>query len=108
MTITEISESYAVSAQISPEQVALIAAAGFVTIICNRPDNEDVGQPSFAAIAAACEKAGLAIHHVPVAGMRMPVDAIAEHRRIVDSSAGPVLAYCRSGHRSTIIWQASV
>ncbi len=108
MTITEISESYAVCAQISPKHVAQIAAAGFVTIICNRPDNEELGQPSFAEIAAACEKAGVALHHVPVIGIQIPPDAVTEHRRIIDASDGPVLAYCRSGHRSTVIWQACV
>ena len=107
MSITRLSESYAVSGQISPEQIAQIAVAGFVTIICNRPDNEEPGQPSFAEIAVACEQAGLALHHVPVTGMPMSADAIAEHRRIIEVSDGQVLAYCGSGHRSTIIWQAS-
>lgn len=107
MNITMLSESYAVAPQISPEQAVEIAAAGFVTVICNRPDNEDHGQPSFEEIATACENAGLTAHHVPVAGKSMPADAVSEHRRIVDASDGPVLAYCRSGHRSAIIWQAS-
>lgn len=107
MRITRISDSYAVCAQISPEQVAQIAAAGFVTIICNRPDNEDPGQPSCAEIAAACEQAGLTLHHVPVTETPISADSVAEHRRIIEASDGPVLAYCRSGHRSTIIWQAS-
>lgn len=107
MTFTKISDSYAVCAQISPEHVTQIAAAGFVTIICNRPDNEEQGQPCFADIEAACKKVGLELHHVPVAGSSMPAVAVAEHRRIVDASDGPVLAYCRSGHRSAVIWQAS-
>ena len=107
MNVTNISDNYAVAPQIDESDIAAIAAQGFVTIICNRPDGEDPGQPSAAAIAAACERAGIAFHHVPVAGMPMASEAVKEHREIIERSTGPVLGYCRSGQRSSIIWQAS-
>lgn len=107
MTITLVTDGYAVSPQIIAADIDALKSQGFVTIICNRPDNEEAGQPAAAEIAAACEQAGLAFHHIPVAGMPIAADAIANHRQIVDASTGPVLAYCRSGQRSTIIWKAS-
>lgn len=107
MTITRLSENYAVAPQVLPDDIALIAAEGFAAIICNRPDNEDPGQPTAAEVAAACEKAGLAFHHIPISGMPLAKELIQEQHRIIEASAGPVLAYCRSGQRSQVIWQVS-
>jgi sulfide:quinone oxidoreductase len=107
MTITRITIDYAVAPQVLPDDVAAIATEGFVAIICNRPDGEDPGQPTAADIAAACEKAGVAFHHLPVSGMPVSADVIQEQRRLINESGGPVLGYCRSGQRSQFIWQAS-
>ena len=46
MEYREISNNYSVSGQILPEEIAAVKAAGFKSIICNRPDNEQPGQPS--------------------------------------------------------------
>lgn len=107
MNISRISDNYAVAPQILPDEVSEIAERGFVAIICNRPDGEEPGQPTIESIAAACAQAGLAFQYVPVTGVPIPQEAIAEHRRVVEQSGGPVLAYCRSGQRSLLIWQAS-
>lgn len=106
MNITQISKNYCVSPQIFPEDISELEAAGFVAIICNRPDGEDPGQPTAAEIAAACEQAAIAFHHIPVSGVPIPSTDIGEHQRIVTDSDGPVLGYCRSGQRSTIIFEA--
>lgn len=107
MTITRITENYAVAAQIFADDVAAIAAEGFVAIICNRPDDEEPGQPSAAEIAAACDAAGLAFHHIPISGMPVAIEVIEEQRLLITNSDGPVLGYCRSGQRSQFIWVAS-
>jgi uncharacterized protein (TIGR01244 family) len=107
MNIMRITDNYAVAPQLEAEEVAHCAELGFVTIICNRPDGEDPGQPSASEIANACIKAGVAFHHIPVSGMPISQEAILEQRRLIDTSAGPVLGYCRSGQRSLTIWQAS-
>jgi len=107
MNITQVTNDYAVSPQLTTADIEALKDLGFATVICNRPDNEEAGQPTAAEIAAACEKVGLSFHTIPVSSMPIPADDIAKHRQIVDASAGPVLAYCRSGQRSTVIWQAS-
>ena len=107
MNISQITDDYAVAPQILPDDVAALAAKGFVTIICNRPDGEEPGQPSAVEIAAACDAAGIAFHHIPVSGMPIAIEFIQEQRRLITDSAGLVLGYCRSGQRSQIIWQAS-
>jgi uncharacterized protein (TIGR01244 family) len=102
--IRHINESISVAPQIAVEQVAEIAAAGFKTIVNNRPDDEDAGQPSGDAIRAAAEAAGLNYVAIPVthAGFSHPqIDAMTQ--ALVDAD-GPVLAYCRSGTRSCNLW----
>ena len=102
--IRHINESISVAPQIAVEHVAEIAAAGYKTIVNNRPDDEDAGQPSGDAIRAAAEAAGLKYVAIPVthAGFSHPqIDAMTQ--ALVDAD-GPVLAYCRSGTRSCNLW----
>jgi uncharacterized protein (TIGR01244 family) len=107
MNISHVTGNYSVSPQIFPDEVAALAADGFVTVICNRPDNEDPGQPSAAEIAAECAKVGIAFHHIPISGMPIADELVQEQRRLIDESDSPVIGYCRSGQRSFVIWQAS-
>lgn len=91
----------AVSPQVLPGQLPAVAAAGIATLVNNRPDGEEPGQPTSAEMAAAAQAAGLNYRHIPVAGgfSREQVDAMTEAL-----AAGPVLAFCKSGTRSTFLW----
>ncbi|WP_027230182.1 TIGR01244 family sulfur transferase [Phyllobacterium sp. UNC302MFCol5.2] len=104
MDIRQIDEGYAVSGQISPDDVRDLAAAGYHTIICNRPDGESADQPNFAEIKNVAEKAGIAIYYVPVVAGQLTQDDVDGMARALDEAEGPVLAYCRSGARSTNIY----
>jgi sulfide:quinone oxidoreductase len=108
MRFSRLTDNYAVAEQIQPADVAGIAAQGFVAVICNRPDNEEPGQPQVNEIAEACEEASIAFHHIPVTGMPIPAAVVQQHRDAIDASTGPVLGYCRSGQRSMVIWQAGL
>jgi uncharacterized protein (TIGR01244 family) len=92
-----------VNPQISLDDVALAAQNGFTAIICNRPDGEDAGQLSAAAVAQACAAHGLKFVHIPITGSAAP-DQIAAMGKALAEAGGPVLAYCRSGTRSTHAW----
>ncbi len=107
MSIYQLSETCAVSSQIQPADVAALATEGFTTIICNRPDGEDTGQPEFAVIATECEAHGVAFHNIPIDRSGLTTDMVESFRDAVAASTGQVLAYCRSGQRSSVIWQAS-
>ncbi len=91
----------AVAPQLLPTDLAAVKLAGFTTIVNNRPDGEEAGQPDDAAMRAAAEAAGLAYHAIPIAGgmSRADLDATA-----AAFAAGPTLAYCRSGTRSCHLW----
>lgn len=107
MAIYRLSETCAVASQIQPGDVAALAADGFTTIICNRPDGEDPGQPTSAAIAAECDAHSVAFHDIPIARSGLTMEMVESFRDAVETSTGHVLAYCRSGQRSSVIWQAS-
>ena len=104
MSVQAVNESFAVSGQIRSEDVADIAAAGFRTVICNRPDNEELGQPSAQDIADACTAHELAFHYLPFKGSLFPPGLPEQFVELVRAADGPVLAYCRSGQRSGFLW----
>ena len=87
--------------QLTVDDIDEAAASGIRLIVNNRPDGEEPGQPSSAQIEAAARAAGLDYRHIPVAGGFAPgqVEAMAEALE-----EGPVLAFCRSGTRSTYLW----
>ncbi|HEV7255811.1 MAG TPA: TIGR01244 family sulfur transferase [Mesorhizobium sp.] len=104
MEFRRIAADYAVSGQIRPEDADAIRQAGFRSVVCHRPDNEDPGQPSVETIRAAAQKAGLEFRHIPVSGGQFPPEAVAAMRAALEELPGPVFAYCRSGARSTNIY----
>lgn len=107
MTAYRLSETCAVSSQIQPSDVAAIAAEGFTTIVCNRPDGEDFGQPAASAVAAECEAQGIAFHFIPIDRSGLTMEMVEGFQQAVSESKGPVFLYCRSGQRSSVLWQAS-
>ncbi len=108
LNATRIAENLTVSEQIRPDHVAEIASAGYRIVVCNRPDDEEPGQPSAAEIAAACETHGLDFHHLPVSGPMLAPEILERFRDLVASDAGPVFAYCRSGQRCVFLFQNTV
>ena len=101
MDIRPLTDAYAVSPQISPEDVPAIAAAGFRTVICNRPDVEVPPELRADAVGAAAMDAGLAFVVLPLTHDTLRGFAEEQARAASD---GPTLAYCASGTRSTVVW----
>lgn len=100
----QLTPDLAVAKQIAGVDVDAIAARGFKSIICNRPDGEGADQPVFAEIAEAAGAAGLAARYVPVtSGMVTDADA-ASFAAALAELPKPVLAYCRTGTRSATLW----
>lgn len=107
MNLREINEEYAVSPQISLEDVEQLHALGYKSIVCHRPDQEDPGQPDFAEIAARATALGLEVAHIPISGPPT-ADAVRAMVDALDELPKPMLGYCRSGNRSTIIFQQTM
>jgi uncharacterized protein (TIGR01244 family) len=104
MEYRQISDSYSVSGQITPEEIAAVKAAGFNSVICNRPDDEQPGQPSASSVKAAAEAAGLEFRHIPVISGQITAENVADQAEALDELKAPVFAYCRSGARCTNLY----
>jgi len=100
----ELAPGLLVAPQISEADVEAAAAAGVRTIIMNRPDGEELGQPTSAALRAAAEARGMAFHHIPVSGGQFTPEAVSRMQAAIDGSDGSTLAFCRSGSRSASLW----
>jgi uncharacterized protein (TIGR01244 family) len=100
----KLDETISVAGQITPDDVAEAARQGFTFVINNRPDDEQPGQPSGAQIAAAAEAAGLGYRAIPITHAGFSEDQVAAMQEALSAAPGPVLAFCRSGTRSTLVW----
>jgi uncharacterized protein (TIGR01244 family) len=96
---------FSVAPQLTPAAMALAAAAGFRSVINNRPDFEHgPDQPSSAAMQAAALAAGLQYRHLPVDGGYQSPEEIAAMAALLSELPRPILAFCRSGARSTRLY----
>ena len=107
MELKRINDHISVCGQIAPEDVASLKAAGFVTIINNRPDGESPDQVPGAEIEAAAKAAGLAYYAIPLGREGVSPDMVEKTHAALEGSNGPVFAFCRSGTRSTTLWALS-
>lgn len=98
----QIVENFTASPQIGVEDVPKLKEMGFVKVVCNRPDGEEAGQPLIADIQQAIEAEGIAFAHIPI--KQPTAEAVAETRTVLESTDGPILGFCRTGTRSTILW----
>lgn len=104
MDVRPLSPDFAVlDRQMTPDDVPAIAGAGFRRIINNRPDDEAPAGARGADIAAACAAAGIAYAAVPFHPGRITSDMLEAFSEAA-SAPLPVLAYCRSGTRSSTLW----
>ena len=104
MELKPITKNLAVSPQIAPGDVGEIMQSGYRSIIVNRPDGEAADQPTYDEIDAACKAVGLETRYVPVQTGMVTEENIAEFAQALRQLPEPVLAYCRSGMRSAMLW----
>ena len=105
--IVSLGPGLSVAGRLDGPDIEALARAGVRTIINNRPDGEDQGQLSVAEARRIAEAHGLAYHHIPITAAtlsRADVDAFAATLR---DAPAPVVAHCRSGTRSALLWALS-
>lgn len=107
MELKRINDHVSVAGQIAPEDIAGIKAAGFTTIVNNRPDGEAPDQPTSAEIEAAAKAAGLAYFFIPMGRDGVSPEMVQNTLAALEGSDGPVLCFCRTGTRSTTLWALS-
>ncbi|MCP5396963.1 MAG: TIGR01244 family phosphatase [Sphingomonadaceae bacterium] len=104
MDIKQLDDTLSVRGQIAPAEVAEAAAMGFRSIICNRPDGEQPGQPAAEEVAAAAQEAGVEFRHIPIVPGQLTPDKIEAFEAALTEMPGPILAFCRTGTRSAMLW----
>ena len=105
LPIQPVAPDFCVAPQLAPAAMAEAAAAGFRSVVNNRPDFEHVpDQPTSAEIAAAAQAAGLQYVHLPVAGGYQSPEEIARFAELLATLPRPILAFCRSGARATRLY----
>ncbi len=104
MEIRPITPRYAVSPQITVGDVPAIVEAGFVKVICNRPNAEVPEIMQSDAIGDAVRAAGLEYEVLELTHQTMTPENVARQRDMAENCSGPVLAYCASGTRCSVVW----
>lgn len=106
--VQSLSPTVCATGQLDPASMAWAAGAGFKSIINNRPDGEGgPEQPTSAQMHAAAVAAGLRYEHLPVSPAFQSPEEIARFAELLSSLPTPILAFCRSGARSTRLFQAA-
>lgn len=100
----KLSETMLASPQLRLDDIAPAAAAGVKLIINNRPDGEEPDAPQGPEIEAAARAAGIGYRAIPVRPGGFGEAQVAEMQEALERAQGTVLAYCRTGTRSTLLW----
>ena len=99
--LTEMDANFSTSPQIDVEDLPEIKAAGFKSVICNRPDNEDGGaHADHNFLESEARKLGLEFAYLPVIPGQINEGHVAQFKTLIDKLPAPVLGYCRMGMRA--------
>lgn len=102
--VHRLTPAFGVAGQLQASDIAELAAQGWRSLVCNRPDGEAADQPVSAELAQAAAAHGLAWRHLPVvSGQWRDADAAA-FADTLRTLPPPVLAFCRTGTRSIHLW----
>ena len=107
MDLRKLSDDITVAPQIAMEELADAARLGFKTIICNRPDGEEPGQPVAEDMADAAADFGMTFAHQPVISGHLSFEDVDQFGKLLQDLPKPILAYCRSGTRCSTLWALS-
>lgn len=109
MELRQIAPDFSVAGQINIDDVAALKNAGYKSIICNRPDFEDAGQILADTLRSSVLAAGMEHRFIPVNGaIGMSSENLEATIAALEELPRPILAYCRSGARSTNLYQQAV
>ena len=109
LPISAVAADVCVAPQLTPAAMAEAAALGFRSVVNNRPDFEHgPDQPTSAQVEAAATAAGLSYRHLPVAGGYQSPEEVAAFCQLLADLPRPLLAFCRSGARSTRLYQLAL
>lgn len=104
MQIEKLSPQFSATGQITAADLEIIKEQGFRSIVNNRPDGEAVNQPGSDELAAAAAILGLQYLYIPVASGALTLQNVQDLKAACSELEVPTLLFCRSGARSTVLW----
>ncbi len=104
MKISLLAPDYSVSEQLTEADLVTVKAEGFKTVICNRPDEEIDPALHARFMEAEANRLGLDFIYNPVSSRGFTMPNVELQTEAIDTAKKPILAYCRSGTRSTVCW----
>lgn len=107
MKVTELAPEVFATGQVTEQDLKLVAEQGVRTVINNRPDHEEPGQPLTEDLRRTAESLGLNYIYQPVVSGAMTPQSIEDFRAIYPTVEKPLLIFCKTGARSAYLFQAS-
>ena len=104
MSFRTVTADFSAFGQVQQDDLQLAVDQGFKSLIINRPDGEDPGQPTAAETTQAAEALGLEVRFIPLISGQLTLEHIEQTKAALAEMPGPILAHCRSGMRSTTLW----
>ncbi len=106
--LSHITPDLAVAGALTADDFAELARLGYRAVINNRPDGEEPGQLTGRREANLAQAAGLDYRHIPASKLELFAEATVDAMRVALAELdGPVVAHCKSGLRSAILWAAA-
>ena len=105
MRVLELAPDVFVSGQLFEHELRAAARQGVKTIVNNRPDGEAPGQPPSAELQRVAEELGMTYVYFPVVSGQITHEDVEGFRKLSREFERPTLIFCRSGARSTALWQ---
>ena len=105
MRVLELAPQVFVSGQLFEQDIRLAAKQGVRSIMNNRPDGESMGQPLSADLAKTAEELGMTFRHLPIDPRAISMQDVKDFAKACDELERPLLIFCRSGARSTTLWE---
>ena len=107
MRVLELAPRVFVTGQVFEHDLKVIAEQGIKSIVNNRPDGEAMDQPPNAALASAAGELGIEYVYVPVVSGKITPQNVDDFRQVCEKLERPLLVFCRTGARSTALWEMS-
>ena len=104
MNLSKITDEFSVAAGLQPQAASAVAASGAKMVIGTAPDREADQTPESRLMQAQLSSAGVAFAHVPVVIGLITDDQVRAFAQALRDAEGPVVAYCHSGLRATLLW----
>lgn len=102
--VHRLTPAFGVAGQLDADDIAALAAQGWRSLVCNRPDGETADQPASAELMQAAAAHGLVWRHIPVVSGQWRDADVAAFAEALHTLPAPVLAFCRTGTRSIHLW----